>query len=90
MHYGVTLALKKKLQKIQRKQPLLAAKIQKQLNIFETNEKHPSLNNHKLKGNLDNIWCIYIDESIRMTYFFENDEAIFFKVGTHDEVYQRN
>ncbi len=77
------------LKKIKSKHPQLFKKIQKQLNLFKENIKHPSLRTHKLKGNLSNTWSISIEDNIRMVYTIKNKEAIFFKFGNHDEVYRK-
>ena len=51
--------------------------------------KHPSLRTHKLKGNLVNTWSISVEGNIRLIYTVKNNEAIFFKIGSHDEVYRK-
>lgn len=77
------------LKKIKQKHPLLFKKIQKQVKIFQENIKHPSLRTHKLKGNLINTWSISVEGNFRMIYTVKNNEAIFFKIGNHDEVYRK-
>lgn len=77
------------LKRIKRKQPQLFEKIQKQLKIFKENSKHPSLRTHKLKGNLQNTWSISIEGNVRMIYTLKKKEALFFKIGNHDEVYRK-
>jgi addiction module RelE/StbE family toxin len=76
------------LRKIKKK-PQLFKKIQKQLKLFRENIKHPSLRTHKLKGNLSDTWSISIEGNFRLIYFIKNNEAIFFKLGNHDEVYRK-
>lgn len=92
MQYYLTPELKKELKKIKLKRQLLFKKIQKKLNIFEFNYRHPSLQTHKLKHNLNEFWSISINKSIRMLYYLtkiENDiTAVFFMIGTHDQVYK--
>ena len=61
----------------------------KQLTVFKKNIRHPSLRTHKLKGNLSNAWSISIEGNIRMIYTIKNNQAIFFKIGNHDEVYRK-
>ena len=89
MDFSFSTEVTTELKKIKHKQPLLFKKIQKQLKIFKENIKHPSLRTHKLKGNLVNTWSISIEGNVRMIYTLKNNEAIFFKIGGHDEVYRR-
>lgn len=89
MNFSFSTELTDELRKIKRKQPLLFTKIKKQLKLFQENIKHPSLRTHKLKGNLINSWSISIENNIRLIYFIKNNEAIFFKIGNHDEVYRK-
>lgn len=77
------------LKKIKQKRPQLIKKIEKQLKIFKLDPKHPSLRTHKLKGNLSNTWSISIEGNIRLIYTIKNGKAIFLKIGTHDQVYQK-
>ena len=89
MEFSFSTELSGELKKIKHKQPQLFKKMQKQLKIFRENIKHPSLRTHKLKGNLTNTWSISIEGSVRLIYTVKNNEAIFFKIGNHDEVYRK-
>ena len=88
MRYSLSKELISELKKIKRKQPQLLREIRKQLKIFEENPRHTSLKTHKLKGNLRSTWSIFIEENKRMLYFVEDEEAVFFSIGNHDEVYR--
>lgn len=77
MNIRLDSKLKKELEKIRENNPLT------------TNPKYPSLRVHKLSGELENIWSISISKGIRMTYLQDGDEAYFFDIGTHDEVYKK-
>ena len=79
----------KKIKEINKKNLKLSKKIQKQLKFFFANPKHPSLKTHKLKGSLSGRWSISIEGDIRMIYYLNGDEAVFFDIGTHDEVYRK-
>ena len=79
--------VKRELKRLKFKKPSLAKKILKQLKLFEENSKHPSLRLHRLKGDLRNSWSISIESDLRMLYYVEEGKAIFFELGTHDEVY---
>ncbi|MBI1869355.1 type II toxin-antitoxin system mRNA interferase toxin, RelE/StbE family [Candidatus Gottesmanbacteria bacterium] len=91
MHVEISSNLKKKLKKLSKTDKQLTERVQKQLNLFLSNPKHPSLRTNKLSGNLNNMRSISVTESIRMTYLLlETDTAYFVDIGTHDEVYKRN
>ena len=89
MDFSFSIELINDLKKLKQKQPLLLKKIQKQLNVFKENIKHPSLRTHKLKGNLANTWSISIEGNVRLIYTIKNNEAVFFKIENHDEVYRK-
>lgn len=72
---------------LEKHNPKLFKKVQKQLKVFRDNHKHPSLRSHKLKGNLSDSWSISIEGNFRMLFFLKEGKAIFYKLGTHDEVY---
>lgn len=89
MNIRLDSKLKKELKKIRENNPKLTKRIEKQLALFTTNPQYPSLRVHKLSGELENIWSISISKGIRMTYLQSGDEAYFFDIGTHDEVYKK-
>lgn len=75
---------------ILKKDKKLYEKIQRQILLFESNPKHPSLRLHKLSGTLDNMWSLSITMSIRMIYrLISKETAYFIDIGTHDEVYRK-
>jgi addiction module RelE/StbE family toxin len=77
------------LKKIKQKNIKLSERIQKQLYLFSTNLKHPSLRTHKLNSSISNLWSISITMSIRMVYkLLSENEAYFIKIGTHKDVYR--
>ncbi len=89
MDFSFSTEVASELKKIKQKQPQLFKKIQKQLRLFHVNIKHPSLRTHKLKGKLDNTWSISVEGNFRLIYTIKDNEAIFFKIGNHDEVYRK-
>ena len=89
MKFSLEPELFKKIKEITKKNPKLSKKIQKQLKFFSGNSKHPSLKTHKLKGCLSARWSIYIEGNIRMIYYLNSNEAVFFDIGTLDEVYRK-
>ena len=67
-----------------------AEKIQKQIILFESNPKHPSLRLHKLSGTFDHMWSLSITMSIRMVFrLMSKETAYFVDIGAHDEVYRK-
>ena len=82
--------VKSKLRGLRVKNAQLTRKVYKQLDLFMTNPHHPSLRLHKLVGNLGDSWSISVDRSTRMVYTLTPEgAAYFYKLGTHDEVYQK-
>lgn len=89
MKFSLEPELFKKIKEITKKNPKLSNKIQKQLKFFSVDSKHPSLKTHKLKGGLSSRWSISIEGNMRMIYYLDSNEAVFFDIGTHDEVYKK-
>ncbi|OGG11358.1 hypothetical protein A2Z00_04675 [Candidatus Gottesmanbacteria bacterium RBG_13_45_10] len=82
--------VQKTITQIYKKDKKLAEKIQRQILLFESNPKHPSLRLHKLSGTLDNMWSLSITTSIRMVYRLMGQKTAYFvDIGTHDEVYRK-
>ena len=88
MKFSFSTRVSRQLKRIKKEQPHLFNRIQKQLHLYENNPRHPSLRIHKLKGNLLNSWSLSVGENIRMLYYAEDNKAVFFLIGTHDEVYK--
>lgn len=89
MRIKIDSGLEKKLTKIKKNNPQLAKRIQKQLKLFSSNPKLKSLRIHKLSGELKDMWSLSVTKSVRMKYFQFDNEALFFEIGTHDEVYRK-
>lgn len=89
MYIRIDEKLQEELKVIDKKNPKLARQVQKQLRLFKENPKHKSLRIHKLSGELKNMWSITITKAIRTAYLLEGDEAYFYDIGTHDEVYRK-
>ena len=82
--------VQKMISQIHKKDRKLAEKIQRQIVLFESNPKHPSLKLHKLSGSLDHMWSLSITLSIRMVFTLMSKETAYFvDIGTHDEVYRK-
>ncbi len=85
-----SVLVQQKILQLNKKDKKLIAKIEKQVKLFESDIKHPSLRTHKLTGNLANRWSISISRDLRMIYIvMEPDVAYFVDMGTHDEVYKK-
>jgi addiction module RelE/StbE family toxin len=90
MHILLSPFVNKELQRIKHKDKKLIEKIEKQLFLFQSNPKHPSLRVHKLTGKKEFAWSISITMSLRMVYQLVDDNtAYFIDIGTHDEVYRK-
>ena len=88
MHIIFAPELNKELQQIIKRDRKLAQQIHKQLQLFSQDPFHPSLRIHKLTEKLHQIWSLSITMKVRMLYFLNEDEAYFFDIGTHDQVYK--
>ena len=90
MHIKFSPFVNKQLSKIKQKDRKLADRIEKQLTLFTSNSKHPSLRLHKIDHSNKDIWSISITMGIRMLYtIIEEDTAYFFDIGNHEEVYRK-
>ena len=63
------------------------------LELLESDHRHPSLQTHKLKGDLDGCWACSAGYDLRIVFEFRRQpqsrelEIHLLNVGTHDEVY---
>ncbi|MGL6022599.1 MAG: type II toxin-antitoxin system RelE/ParE family toxin [Chitinophagaceae bacterium] len=60
------------------------------LQLFINDPFDDILKTHKLSGKLTGLWSFSLDYSIRVVFYFTNDnpkKAILVDIGTHDEVY---
>ena len=89
MEFSFSKEILQDLRRIKKTNLPLARKIQKQLELFKKDHRHPSLRTHKLKGHLQNTWSISVEGNVRMIFTIVKNEAIFFKIGNHDEVYKK-
>jgi len=82
--------IKKSLVKIKSKNPKLFWLIDKQIQLFQSNPKHPSLRIHKLSGKYSDLWSLTITSGIRILYRTPEKDIIYFTaIGTHDQVYRK-
>ncbi len=52
--------------------------------LFRENVFYPSLDAHKLRGELSGLWSFSVTSKYRVLFDFVKDGAIFYDVGTHD------
>lgn len=88
MDFHISADLEKELKRVKARDRRTIGQIQKQLTLFQKNHNHPSLRLHKLTGTLKNLWSISVDRNIRMLFIILDNEAYFFDIGTHDQVYR--
>jgi addiction module RelE/StbE family toxin len=67
--------------------------------IFDTLDQlvekpfHPSIETHKLKGDLEGLWACWVEYDCRIIFMFEpdpegiEDAIVLVDLGSHDEVY---
>jgi len=76
-----------------RKHPELQSKVETVLKLLAENSFDPSLQTHKLKGQLAGSWACRVEHDCRIVFdFIENAESgekeiFLIDIGSHDEVY---
>lgn len=76
-----------------RKHPELKSKTENTLRLLAENPFNPSLQTHKLKGQLAGSWACTVEYDCRIVFdFIENSESgdeeiLLLDIGSHDEVY---
>lgn len=81
--------VKRYLKRLKNRDRKLLRKIEKQLLLFATNPRHPSLRTHKLTGKTENVWSLSAGLKLRLLYLVKEEGFYFFDIGTHDEVYAK-
>ncbi|MFN2456792.1 MAG: type II toxin-antitoxin system YafQ family toxin [Chitinophagaceae bacterium] len=83
-----TSNFKRTYNKLIRKQPELGFEVLEKLLLFSINPYNPTLDTHKLKGKLSQMWPFTIRYDLRILFYFENDQIVtLVDIGTHNEVY---
>lgn len=68
-------------------------RIEQILELLAESPFHPSLDTHKLKGDLSDVWSCSVESNYRILFeFIEDPEGgedaiLLLDMGTHDEVY---
>ncbi|MBF0379847.1 MAG: type II toxin-antitoxin system mRNA interferase toxin, RelE/StbE family [Magnetococcales bacterium] len=56
--------------------------------LFLADPKNPALKNHRLKGELKDLWSFSINQNYRIIYEYQDDGSIkLCRIGPHKEVY---
>lgn len=79
------LRFDKELDKILKRNPVIAKKIYKTLGLLARNKSYPSLRLHKLTGCED--YSISVDMSIRIIIRIKGEDIFLLRIGKHEEVY---
>ena len=85
MNFFLTTAFQKRAKKLCQKDPLLRVALMKQFALFQTNDRHPSLRLHKLKGKRSTQCAIWIKDDLRAIAIRSGDHYIFYDLITHDD-----
>jgi proteic killer suppression protein len=76
------------LRKLIKKNPSLQKVYREKLSTFLTDPYHPSLQTHKLQGQLNGMLAFSLTHSLRIVFYFkDNTHIVFEDVGSHREVY---
>lgn len=87
MKIDVSNHVKRKYQKLLKKDRNISNKIDTTIARFKENPKHPSLRLHKLSGSKGQAWSISVTDDIRLIFVYSNDGIVVIDVGKHDDVY---
>ncbi len=68
-------------------QKQLYKKFKERTRLFEQNPGNPILNDHALKGRLDQKRAFSVTGDVRVIYYLHDDTAYFVDIGTHAQVY---
>ncbi len=59
--------------------------VEKKIDIFKNNPKHPSLKTHKLNGILEGYLSFSVDYKIRIVFEYDKKDTVnLLKIGDHD------
>jgi mRNA-degrading endonuclease YafQ of YafQ-DinJ toxin-antitoxin module len=69
--------------------PLLVELFDRQLMIFLTDRKNPTVKDHSLNWAMQGKRAFSITKDIRVVYIETNETFLFLDVGTHEQVYKQ-
>ncbi len=90
---SIAPSFKRAYKSLIRKHPEIQPKIESVLRLLAENSFHPSLQTHKLKGQLAGAWACTVEYDCRIVFDFvansnvEEDDILLIDIGSHDEVY---
>ena len=88
MKVGFAASFERSFAKFRREHPDLEQTFWRRVELFREFPHHPSLENHKLSGQLDGFRAFSLTKKYRVVYrLAAPDEAIFTRIGDHDDVY---
>lgn len=88
-----TKTFAKGIRRVIKRKPSLRSEVERTLNLLGEDVFEPSLETHKLKGNLAGRWACTVERDLRIVFRFvqiegEQEDVIqLLRIGTHDEVY---
>lgn len=88
-----TKTFTKGIRRVIKRKPSLRSEVERTLNLLGQDVFEPSLETHKLKGNLAGRWACTVERDLRIVFRFVQiegeQEAVIqlIRIGTHDEVY---
>ena len=89
IYYG--REFEKELKKLKKSNPKKYSTVLKKIKFFSLNPDHPSLRLHRLSGNWKDYFSFSVASNLRIIFSWKGeDEVMFYKLGTHDQVYRRN
>ena len=83
-------SFRRAFKKYVKKKPYLEQNIFDILQRLISDPFEPSLETHKLKGQLEGLWACKVAYDCRIVFGFENNETgkiVLVDIGTHEEVY---
>lgn len=79
---------KKSYRKKVKRNQILKDKFWKAVRLFAKEPFSPSLQTHKLTGNLEGMWAFKVDYDCRVIFrFLDSQKVLLVDIGSHDEVY---
>ncbi len=86
-------SFKRAFKRLVKKNPQLQDKILAVLELLSDDPFQPSLNSHKLTGQLEGLWSCSVSYDCRIIFAFKkeaetgNEVIVLIDIGSHDEVY---
>jgi mRNA interferase YafQ len=85
---NISSHFKQSLKKLARRNPEMIAPLMESIILFTIQSNHPSLQTHKLSGELSDAWAFKVACDLRVLFkYAANGDIVLIDIGTHDEVY---